>query len=58
MERTFAGDLKYAAALLGGVALACLFGIADWDALLGAAIGVAIVTAIVNVARARARQRD
>ena len=56
MERTFGDDLKVAAAILLGGAIACLLGIASWTALLSAAVGVALATAAFNVIR-RVRHR-
>ncbi len=51
MERTFRDDLKVAAAILVGGAIACLVGLSSWDLLLPAAVGVALATAAFNVLR-------
>lgn len=57
MERTLGDDVKVGVAILTGGALACLIGIAPWSALLPAAVGVVLVTAVLNVVRRVGRRK-
>ena len=56
MERTLEDDVKVAAGVLVGVALACLLGLAQWTAVPAAAVGLVIATAALNAVR-RVRSR-
>ena len=51
MQRTLADDVKVAAGILVGVALACLTLSADWSMFVASAVGLVVVTALLNVAR-------
>jgi hypothetical protein len=51
MERTVGDDLKVAVAIMVGVALACLLGLADWTVAIAAFAGIVLVTVVLNLAR-------
>ena len=56
MQRTLEDDVKAVGAVLVGVALACLLGLAQWTAVPAAAVGLVAATAVLNVVR-RVRSR-
>ena len=51
MQRTLADDVKVGAGVLAGVALGCLTFSAEWSMFVAAAVGLVVVTALLNVAR-------
>jgi hypothetical protein len=51
MERTVGDDLKVAVAIMVGVALACLVGLAGWTVLIAAFAGILLMTAALNLVR-------